>query len=403
MWPNPVPSPEARLNALFSLLGYSAAMRILASQWQRFWPPVPPEIRDELALLRHTRLMAQVPVLYCALIIVVFTATLAAAEDAPWAVRIGIPLAVIAVGAGRLIWWVRNRHRTVTPEQARRLITIMIRFSMSIAGTCSVWSLLSWTHAAPAQQSYYPLFMAMGSLTTAFCLSVVRSATILNLLIGIAPICGGMLLLGNRMDLIAGSIVLIATAFLVRMILGQHDQLVDLLVLKHQLREQANTDPLTGLLNRRALMSGAAAALANPAARPSLALIDLDGFKAINDRHGHAAGDELLVQIAARMRREVGDAAAVARLGGDEFVLFLADDRDHAVPQLVDRLLVALVPPFAIAGTRVSLGASAGRARAPEDGASLVDLFAAADRALYAAKASRNLDNRDRPALWGAV
>jgi diguanylate cyclase len=374
----------------------------LASRWQRLWPPVPHEIRDELALLRHARLMTQVPVLYCALIIVVCTAALAAADGAPWVVQIGIPLAVTVVGVGRLTWWIRNRRRPVTPDQARRLVINMIRISTAIAGTCSVWCLLSWTHAAPAQQSYYPLFMAMGSLTTAFCLSVVRSATILNLLLGIVPICTGLLVLGNRMDAIAGSIVLVATAFLVRMILGQHDQLIDLLVLKHQLREQANTDPLTGLLNRRALIAEAEAAFADKTGRPGLALFDLDGFKAINDRHGHAAGDELLVQIAARLRCEVGDVAAVARLGGDEFAIFLADDRDHVVPQLVDRLLAALVPPFALAGSRVSLGASAGRARAPEDGTSLIDLFAAADRALYAVKASRR-DQRERRALRSAV
>lgn len=374
-----------------------------ASLRQRYWPPVPPEIRDELALLRHARLSTQVPVLYCALITVVFAAALAAADGAPWIVRIGIPLLVTIAGCGRLYWWMRNRNRGVTPDQARHLIAKMIAISTSIAGVCSVWCLLSWTHAAPAQQSYYPLFMAMGSLTTAFCLSVVRSATILNLVMGIMPICTGLMLLGNRMDLIAAVIVLIATAFLIRMILGQHDQLIDLMVLKHQLREQANTDPLTGLLNRRALIAGAEHAFADGSLRPSLALFDLDGFKDINDLHGHAAGDELLVQIARRLRSTAADTLAVARLGGDEFAVFMAHDPHGWMPEQADRLLASLVPPFSLGSARITLGASAGLARAPDDGASLTDLFAAADRALYAVKATRRDPSAERRTRRGTA
>jgi diguanylate cyclase len=364
-------------------------MLVPASWRQRYWPPVPHEIRDELALLRHARLSEQIPILYLAVITVVSTAAMASAEAAPWIVRFGIPLAVCAVGLIRLVWWMRHRGRAVSPDEARSLIRKMIHISTGIAGISSVWCLLSWTHSAPAQQSYFPLFMAMGSLTTAFCLSVVRRATLLNLIVGIVPISMGLLLLGNRMDMIAGSIILIATAFLIRMNLEQHRQLVDLLVLKHKLREQANTDPLTGLLNRRALIAEAESAFADSGQLPGLALLDLDGFKSVNDRYGHAAGDELLVQIADRMRREIGTTASLARLGGDEFAVLMPHDPDHHLPGLVDRLLVSLVPAFALADARVTLGASAGMGRTPGDGRSLTTLLAAADRALYAVKAKR--------------
>lgn len=364
-------------------------MLIPASRWQRLWPSVPHEIRDELALLRYARLTTQIPILYITLLAVISMAMLAAAADAPWIIRLGIPLFVATAGAARMVWWIRRQHQAVTPDQARERIGKLIWISSGIAGLCSVWCLLSWMLAAPAQQSYYPLFMAMGSLTTAFCLSAIRSATVTILLLGIVPISAGLLALGNRMDIIAASVVLIATAFLARLILGQHDQLIDLLMLKHQLREQAHTDPLTGLLNRRALIAEAEAAFAEDRACPALALIDLDSFKAVNDRHGHAAGDELLVQIGARLRLVAGNQAAIARLGGDEFALLLRDSNAAALAPLVDRLLAALVPPFAIGSARVTLGASAGMACAPADGTSLATLFAAADSALYAIKASR--------------
>lgn len=364
--------------------------------WRQIWPPVPPELRDELALLRYARLTAQVPILYFTIIAVVGTAMLAAASDAPWVVGFGIPIFVTSVGAVRCFWWLRNRHALVCPAEARRRIGKTTLIAASIAGLCSIWCLLSWSFATPSQQSYYPLFMAMGALTTAFCLSAIRKATLLILLLGIAPICMGLILLGNRMDLIAGSIILIATLFLIRMILGQHSQLVDLLLLKHQLRDQAHTDPLTGLLNRRALIAEAEAAFADARACPALMLIDLDGFKAVNDCHGHAAGDELLVLIARRMHDAVGTKGVIARLGGDEFAVLMRHASASELQQLVDRLLLSLVPPFVFGGARITLGASAGTAMAPADGSALEQLFAAADRALYAVKQSRSRSQPER-------
>jgi diguanylate cyclase (GGDEF)-like protein len=371
-------------------------MQLLSALRHHYWPRVPREIRDELALLRYDRLTRQIPILYVTIIAVVATAMLAAAEDAPWLVGIGIPLFVTLFGLVRLIWWLRIRKLTLTPDQARASIAKLICISGGIAGISSVWCLLSWTMSAPAQQSYYPLFMAMGSLTTAFCLSTIRWAMLVNLTFGILPISTGMMLMGNRMDMIAGAIILIATIFLLRMNLGQHSQLVDLLMLKHQLRDQAHSDPLTGLLNRRALIAVAEDAFADPAARPALALLDLDGFKGVNDRHGHAAGDELLVQIADRMRRVVGPRAALARLGGDEFALFVSDDAADNLSLLADTLLAALVTPFAVGEARIQLGASAGKAAAPGDGDDLTALFAAADAALYAVKHQRSTINADR-------
>lgn len=388
--------PDKLVNPLFSLSAYVGMMQLLSAFRHHYWPRVPREIRDELALLRYDRLTRQIPMLYVTIIAVVATAMLAAAEDAPWLVRTGIPLFVTLFALARLTWWLRIRKRILTADQARASIAKLIRISGGIAGISSIWCLLSWTMSAPAQQSYYPLFMAMGSLTTAFCLSTIRAAMLVNLTLGILPICTGMIVMGNRMDMIAGAIVLIATIFLVRMNLGQHGQLIDLLMLKHQLRDQAHSDPLTGLLNRRALIAVAQDAFANPDARPALALLDLDGFKGVNDRHGHAAGDELLVQIADRMRRVVGHRAALARLGGDEFALFVSDDMASHLNMLTDDVLAAFIAPFAVGAARIHLGASAGKATAPDDGHDLTALFVAADTALYAVKHRRCATNGDR-------
>ncbi|MEK6541768.1 MAG: diguanylate cyclase [Pseudomonadota bacterium] len=352
---------------------------------ERLWPAVPAEIRDELALLRYSRLVAQIPILYVTLLFVVLTALQAASADAPILIRFVLPVIITTSAFGRLLWWIRQENVVVSPQQARRQIKRMMAVSTVISSLCSLWCVISWSMSVPGERAYFPMMLAMGSLSTAFCLSVIRGATLSNLGVTLVPISIMQLATGTQMDMIAGAVTLIAAAFLLRLILQQHQQLIDLLVLKNQLREQANTDPLTGLLNRRALLGAMHGA--DPAEPMALALLDLDGFKPVNDTHGHGAGDELLVQIAQRMRAACGRAAVVARVGGDEFAIFLPGGTAPMMRGRVDQILASLAKPFSIAKARLTIGASAGIAGSPSDAVDAEALIAAADRALYAAKA----------------
>jgi diguanylate cyclase (GGDEF)-like protein/PAS domain S-box-containing protein len=156
-------------------------------------------------------------------------------------------------------------------------------------------------------------------------------------------------------------------------------------------RHEADTDPLTGLANRRALERTLSAALGRAGARArsvGLLMLDLDGFKAVNDTHGHAAGDQALREVARRLSRSVRERDLVARLGGDEFVVVLTDlgGRSGAVRDSMERIAEALTEPIAFDGTSVTLGAAMGVATFPADGSSAADLLAHADRAMYAAK-----------------
>jgi diguanylate cyclase (GGDEF)-like protein/PAS domain S-box-containing protein len=155
-------------------------------------------------------------------------------------------------------------------------------------------------------------------------------------------------------------------------------------------RHEADHDPLTGLANRRALERTLGAALERAAARGravGVLMLDLDGFKAVNDRHGHAAGDEVLREVARRLRRSVRERDLVARLGGDEFVVVLTDLA--AVPDSVERVEAALAEPFP--GVDAALRAAVGVAMFPADGPTVAELLAAADRQMYAAKANRTV------------
>jgi diguanylate cyclase (GGDEF)-like protein len=158
---------------------------------------------------------------------------------------------------------------------------------------------------------------------------------------------------------------------------------------KQALVSLAHTDALTGLPNRRGLSLALDAALPLCRADSVLAvfMLDLDGFKPINDRLGHEAGDALLVQVGQRLRRNLRGSDMVARLGGDEFVIMAAGLPGEADAQRVGaKLLRAFDQPFDVAGQSCLVGITIGFALAPHDGADAASLLKRADAAMYVGK-----------------
>ena len=157
-----------------------------------------------------------------------------------------------------------------------------------------------------------------------------------------------------------------------------------------RVQEQANHDQLTQLPNRRFFEQWLGYSLAQArrdGAPLALLFLDLDGFKAVNDRHGHKAGDELLVEIARRLRQTVRESDMLARLGGDEFALLAPNAKDgRELAHVAQRLLQVLDDPRQPALSDQPIGASIGVALFPEDASDVQGLCAAADAAMYAAK-----------------
>jgi predicted signal transduction protein with EAL and GGDEF domain len=281
----------------------------------RFFPPIPDAIRDDVALLRANRIETLTPMLFLMLAATTPTAIYAGVQTVHPAIRIGFPVTLAIIGLLGFVFLIHNRGRRMSLRRARRMIVESTWLSGVTGAMCSVWTVVNWLAAPPATHSYYAMIMAMGSLATAYCLSSIRFATFVNLLIGLVPISFLMLTSGNPPEIAAGTSLVVATIFLLRMILQQHDQLIDLLQLQHQMRDLAHTDPLTGLANRREFDMRLDEEIAKgDAANPfAIALLDLNGFKPINDQHGHAIGDGVLCELAERLRRACGDHAVVAR------------------------------------------------------------------------------------------
>jgi diguanylate cyclase (GGDEF)-like protein/PAS domain S-box-containing protein len=151
----------------------------------------------------------------------------------------------------------------------------------------------------------------------------------------------------------------------------------------------ATHDSLTGLSNRHHFRVRLKEALDQSAGtrKVALLLLDLDGFKHVNDSFGHDVGDELLVETARRLRRTVGGSGLVSRLGGDEFTVIVPKLKSEAwLEELLERLSLELAQPVAAAGIGIEMGASIGVALYPEDDATVSHLLKDADLALYAAK-----------------
>lgn len=157
-----------------------------------------------------------------------------------------------------------------------------------------------------------------------------------------------------------------------------------------EFERMALTDSLTELSNRaefEALLAHAVETARRSGAKVIVQMIDLDHFKPVNDRLGHAAGDDLLQQVAGRMRDTVRGSDTLARVGGDEFALLQTDVADPDVGGVVaDKLIQALMEPFEIEGEQVSIGASIGIGMFPDDAEHAEQLLRNADRALYEAK-----------------
>jgi diguanylate cyclase (GGDEF)-like protein len=155
------------------------------------------------------------------------------------------------------------------------------------------------------------------------------------------------------------------------------------------LAHRARHDSLTGLANRSGLLEVLRDELADDARRAGVAVlfVDLDGFKDVNDRHGHRTGDLLLAAVAERLRHAARASDLVARLGGDEFVVLCTGVADMSEATAVsERIMDRLSSPFRLAEVTGSVTACIGIADATGRG-SAEDVIAAADRAMYLAKA----------------
>ena len=170
-------------------------------------------------------------------------------------------------------------------------------------------------------------------------------------------------------------------------VLAAHRTAIRQIRLRLDMAALARSDALTGLANRLGLRRAFAGLPGTGDDSVAVHCFDLDGFKPVNDRYGHAAGDALLQELGARLHRLVATPALAARIGGDEFVVLQPGLRHRREAEILARRIVhTLGAPYDLAGETVSVGLSLGFACAPSRTADLDDLIRRADAASYAVK-----------------
>jgi diguanylate cyclase len=169
-----------------------------------------------------------------------------------------------------------------------------------------------------------------------------------------------------------------------------YNSTINHITLKRQFEQLARLDPLTGIFNRSILDTDLAQMLADgKAGAVAVHAIDLDHFKAANDRFGHPVGDGLLKQVAARLKSVAGRGDFIVRMGGDEFILVQRCVSSGDADTMAQRIFESVSAPYRVAGHEIVIGLSIGVAVSPGDGRSVDALLSSSDKALYRAKESR--------------
>ncbi len=272
-----------------------------------------------------------------------------------------------------------------------------------IAVLFTTWAITMFGYGDPYQQGHVAYFISITVVGCIFCLVNFPPAALLVVVIVLGTFVLFFGFSGNEvyvaiavnMALVSLMIVQIIRSYYANFsglvdtqldLENQHNRTIEL---SRQNEALALIDPLTGLSNRRAFFVTLDKTVKGAQANDlfAVAMIDLDGFKPVNDVHGHPIGDELLMQAGERLRGILGEDTLLTRLGGDEFGILLTDYKDAI--DLIEtgrQLCAALNRPFALSGVTVQVSASLGLATYPTVARSSNGLFERADFALYHAK-----------------
>lgn len=339
-------------------------------------------------------------------LVLVNTTALAATHwtIAPRSLTLAFPGLLAFISLVRLLIWWRARNQVIDDVRARLMLRQTLVFAALMGCAFSVWSFSLFPYGDAFSQAHVMFYMAVTSIGSVCCLMHMRAAATLLTAFIIGPVAIFLVSRHNMvMTAIGLNLVLVAITMLVILRIAYRDfanlvesrrdlqqRQAEIQQLSDGYRRLANTDGLTGLPNRRHFFQRIAEEIQAAAAAGrsfAVGVIDLDGFKPVNDAYGHSVGDTVLIEASARLTRDHGARVFVARLGGDEFGLIVQEDMDHdALQRLGVSLCGALGAPYCLAGVTAQVSGSAGFAVYPHAAASLELLYERADYALYHAK-----------------
>ena len=356
---------------------------------------------DELAREQFRVLSRQIPILYTIVFINSLFMAFAVLDSAGLLLAFGFPGILIPVMAIRFFLW-RKRGRDieqVNVSEIRRSLRGIVLAATSMSVLLGVWAVaVMW--AVPAQYyAFIPLFTILSTITCAYCLIALPAAIYSVILTGSLYLLLAMGLTGDFMMIGMAANILLVCALLVYMATNQFAQMSRIVAARSDMHEQhshanqlAHNDHLTNMPNRRAFMDALARLHAEHRDKPvAVAMIDLNGFKPINDTYGHDVGDQLLIKVGECLTNVTKHDGMVARLGGDEFaVLFERPKSPDRIKHQVEQMLHELGKPIKLGEHEIRVSAAFGiamKSLMPDDP---MEMMKHADIALYEAKNSKS-------------
>ncbi len=363
------------------------------------FPPVPEALQVALHQTQYQSIDRQVPLLHSiAILNVLIVMAVSMADGLPRSYYAWMPI-LIVYSLVRMARW--RAMSNLGPDQARRaaMLKSAARTTNILLALFAAWGTVTLHVGLYSHPLVVPMSMMFGGICVTHSLVSLRGASIGGMALTVFPMAFAMMMTGD-VHFYALGVILIVVGFLqVRINFEQYRNMIAALLLEAENRALAHTDSLTGLANRRAIMAAlddAEVDFARGGPAFGVALIDLDGFKAVNDEHGHHAGDFVLETVAERLRALKGPHDMPGRLGGDEFIILfqnLKGPEDAALRAA--HYLVNLGGTCDLDGQTLTVRASLGYAAAPLHGETAQRLLHVADKALYAAKR----DMRSNPAF----
>lgn len=360
----------------------------------------------DLARAQFREFVHQVPLLYFILSCNAGAVSLTYSQYADPLLSSVFPIILCSIAAVRGTWWSRRKRSIFSDAEILRHIRTTGTLAVVMTSAFMVWGLLLYSYGDVHAKGHLTFFLALTQISAVFCLMPLRSAALSVATVATAPFFVYFLLVdGGRMVPEAIMLALVAAGMVI--ILYRYNRTFSKLIrsqrtlqqrqaetqkLSDENRQIAFTDPLSGLPNRRALIARLEEASAQSGLRPdSLAIvfIDLDGFKVINDLHGHQFGDDLITRVGLILDSVRPPDAMLVRMGGDEFAL-LIEGQDAAATAAVfaGQALDRLTLPLRIRGRELQVGASIGIAVDDEETSGPFELLRRADTAMYAVKAN---------------
>lgn len=356
-----------------------------------------------------TAFSKQMPLLYFGLMVNCGTLAFSHYGHAPSFLTVVVPLCFLAICTVRTIVWARTHDDVMSDEAVARRLKTVIRLGLGLGVSVLAWALSLYSYGNADMRSHVVLSVGVTVFACIFCLMHLRAAALLLTAALVIPFAGFLVLTGEPINIaMAINILLVAAAMVVILMIVSRDfeKMVNSQIETQRLSDEnsrlAALDSLTGLPNRREFFQQLARRLRQSelSGEPLVVgVIDLDGFKPVNDLYGHAIGDRLLIMAGERLQDVLGETMFVARVGGDEFAVILSGAADEVgVLAAGERLCAALKTPYAMPGIVAKVSASVGFACSRAAGKTAQLLYERADYALYYAKHNR----RGRPVMFSS-